>query len=120
MSKDRLAGISNEIRRALSDIIRNDIKDPRVSEMTSVTHVDVSRDLKYAKVYISVYDTEKKKKSTIETLTHAEHYIKNELGAHIRIRRLPEMTFILDSSIEYSSKISEMLKKVSDDDAEQD
>lgn len=112
MSKDRIAAISAEFKRVLSDIIRNDIKDPRVSEMASVTHVEITKDLKYAKAYISVFDTDKLKKSTIESLTHAEHYIKNEIGARLRIRRLPEITFILDTSIEYSSKISEMLKKV--------
>jgi ribosome-binding factor A len=112
VAKDRLAAISAEFKRVLSDIIRNDIKDPRVSEMASVTHVEITKDLKYAKAYISVFDTDKLKKSTIESLTHAEHYIKNEIGARLRIRRLPEITFILDTSIEYSSKISEMLKKV--------
>jgi ribosome-binding factor A len=112
VAKNRLAGIESEFKRALSEIIRNDLKDPRMSEMASVTRIELSRDLKYAKAYISVFDTEKKKKTTIETLTHAEHYIKNEIGARIRIRRLPEITFILDSSIEYSNKISEILKKV--------
>lgn len=112
MAKDRLSGITTEFKRALSEIIRTDIDDPRVSEMASVTHVDLTRDLKYAKVYISVYDTDKKKKSTIETLTHAQHFIKNEVGRRIRIRRLPEIKFILDTSIEYSNKISEILKKV--------
>ncbi len=112
MQKDRNAAISAEFKRVLSDIIRNDIKDPRVSEMASVTHVEISKDLKYAKAYISVFDTDKLKKSTIETLTHAEHFIKNEIGERLRIRRLPEITFLLDTSIEYSSKISEMLKRV--------
>ena len=112
MQKDRLSGIKSEFKRALSDIIRNDMQDPRISVMTSVTSVDISRDLKYAKAYISVFDTEKMKKSTIETLTHAEHFIKNEIGSRIRIRRLPEITFLLDTSMEYSSKISEILKKV--------
>ncbi|MBT3318692.1 MAG: 30S ribosome-binding factor RbfA [Clostridia bacterium] len=112
MAKDRLSGITTEFKRALSEIIRLEIDDPRVSEMASVTHVDLSKDLKYAKAYISVYDTEKKKKSTIETLTHAEHFIKNEIGRRIRIRRLPQIKFILDGSIEYSNKISEILKKV--------
>ena len=112
MAKDRLSGITTEFKRALSEIIRTEIDDPRVSEMASVTHVDLSKDLKYAKVYISVYDTEKKKKSTIDTLTHAQHFIKNEIGRRIRIRRLPEIKFILDGSIEYSNKISEILKKV--------
>ncbi len=112
MYKDRMSGIQSEFKRTLSDIIKSDIKDPRVSEMTSVTHVELTRDLKYAKAYISVFDTDKMKKSTIETLTHAEHFIKNEIGSRMRMRRLPEITFLLDTSIEYSSKISEMLKKV--------
>jgi ribosome-binding factor A len=109
--KDRLAGIESEFKRALSEVIK-EMNDPRVSEMASVTRVEISRDLMYAKVYISVFDNEKKKKSTIETLNHAEHFIKNEVGARIKIRRLPLITFILDSSIEYSSHISELLKKV--------
>ncbi len=112
MSKNRLAGIESEFKRALSDIIRNDIKDPRVSDMSTVTRVEISKDLRYAKAYISVYDDDKMKKSTIETLTHAEHYIKNDIGKHISIRRLPEIKFILDNSIEYSTKITEILKKV--------
>lgn len=112
MQKDRISVIQSEFKRVLSDIIKNEMKDPRISEMASVTHVELSRDLKYAKAYISIYDTEKLKKSTIETLTHAEHFIKNEVGARMRLRRLPEIRFILDTSIEYSSKISELLKKV--------
>ena len=112
MQKDRISVIQSEFKRVLSDIIKNEMKDPRISEMASVTHVELSRDLKYAKAYISIYDTEKLKKSTIETLTHAEHFIKNEVGTRMRLRRLPEIRFILDTSIEYSSKISELLKKV--------
>lgn len=107
-----MSGIQSEFKKVLSEIISTQIKDPRVSEMASVTHVQITRDLKYAKAYISIFDTEKKKKSTIETLTHAEHYIKNEIGARMRMRRLPEITFLLDTSIEYSSKINDLLKKV--------
>jgi ribosome-binding factor A len=110
--KDRLAVIESEFKRALSDIIRNEMNDPRISEMASIKRVEISKDLKYAKVYISVFDNDKKKASTIETLTHAEHFIKNEIGARINIRRLPEITFILDTSIEYSSRINELLKNV--------
>jgi len=112
VQKDRISVIQSEFKRVLSEIIKNEMKDPRISEMASVTHVELSRDLKYAKAYISVYDTEKLKKSTIDTLTHAEHFIKNEVGARMRMRRLPEIRFMLDTSIEYSSKISELLKKV--------
>jgi len=112
VQKDRISVIQSEFKRVLSDIIKNEMKDPRISEMASVTRVELSRDLKYAKAYISVYDSDKLKKSTIETLTHAEHFIKNEVGARMRLRRLPEIKFLLDTSIEYSSRISELLKKV--------
>ncbi len=110
--KNRMLGLQSEFKRVLSEIIMGELKDPRISEMLSVTHVELSRDLKYAKAYISVYDTEKKRKSTIETLTHAQGFIKNEIGARMKIRRLPEITFLLDTTIEYSSNISQILKKV--------
>jgi len=110
--KDRMPGIQSEFKRVLSEIISGEMKDPRISEMSSVTHVELSRDLKYAKAYISVYDTEKKRKSTIESLTHAERFIKNEIGSRMKIRRLPQITFLLDTSIEHGSNISQILKKV--------
>jgi len=116
VGKDRLSSLSTEFKRALSDIILFEMNDSRISQMTSVTHVELSKDLMYAKAYISVYDDEKKRKSTIETLTHAEHFIKNEIGRRMRIRRLPEIKFILDGSIEYSSKIADIIKKVNEDD----
>lgn len=111
MGKDRLTVIESEFKRALSEVI-NEMKDPRISVMTSVTRVEITRDLSLAKAYISVYGDEKKKKSTIETLSHAEHFIKNEIGSKIKIRRLPEIKFFSDTSIEYSSRINELLKKV--------
>lgn len=111
MPKDRLAVIESEFRKSLSEVIK-EMKDPRISEMASVTRVEITRDLSFAKAYISVFDTEKNKKSTIETLTHAQHFIKNEVAGRIKLRRLPEIHFILDSSIEYSSHIADLLKKV--------
>jgi ribosome-binding factor A len=109
--KDRLAVIESEFRKVLSEII-NEMKDPRISGMSSVTRVELTRDLSYAKAYISIFGDEKSKKSTIETLTHAEHFIKNEIGARIKLRRLPELKFINDTSMEYSSHIADLLKKV--------
>lgn len=111
MAKNRLAVIESEFKKALSEVI-SEMKDPRISGMTSVTRIEISRDLSCAKAYISVYDDEKKKKSTFETLAHAEHFIKNEIGSKISIRRLPEIRFIPDYSIEYGSRINELLKKV--------
>ncbi len=109
---DRIIRIAAEIKKALSFIIRDGIKDPRRSQMASVTKVELTRDLKYAKVYVSIYDTPEKRASTIEALQHAEGYIKSKMGEAVKIRSLPHLTFLLDDSVEYSLKISKLLKEV--------
>jgi ribosome-binding factor A len=77
--------------------------------MASVTKVDLTRDLKFAKVHVSIYDTPEKRKSTIEALQHAEGFIKMKVGEAVKIRSLPHLTFLLDDSVEYSLKISKIL-----------
>ena len=112
MANDRIIRIAAEIKKALSFIIHDDIKDPRISPMAAVTKVDLTRDLKFAKVYVSIYDTPEKRQSTLEALKHAEGYIKNKVGEAVKIRSLPHLTFLLDDSVEYSLKISNLLKEV--------
>jgi ribosome-binding factor A len=109
MSKRRTQRLDEEFRRALSEIILKELKDPRVSEMTGVTRVEVTQDLYYAKVYVSVYDSEERKSSTIEGLNSAQGFIKAKLNKMIKIRRIPDFRFILDDSIEYSIKMSKLI-----------
>ncbi len=109
MSKRRTQRLDEEFRRALSEIILKELKDPRVSEMTGVTRVEVTQDLYYAKVYVSVYDSEERKSSTIEGLNSAQGFIKAKLNKMIKIRRIPDLRFILDDSIEYSIKMSKLI-----------
>lgn len=112
MAMNRLSKIDEEVKRALAEIIRDDVKDDRLSGMTTVTKVEITSDLKFGKVYISVYDTEKKKRASIDALNHGASFIRTKLAKAVDLRRVPELTFVLDDSIEYSIKISKLLDDV--------
>ncbi len=109
MPKRRTERLDEEFRRAISEIIIKDIKDPRVSSMLSITRVDITPDLYYAKVYVSVYDTDEKRQATVEALNTAGGFFRSRLNKKIKIRRIPELNFILDNSIEYSIKMSKLI-----------
>lgn len=113
--------INMEVQRELSEIIRLEIKDPRVSAaMTSVVSVEVAPDLKHCKAYISVLGSEEQAQDAIAALKRAVGYIRRELARRINLRNTPEITFILDQSIEYgvhmSNLISQVTKDLKDDD----
>lgn len=110
-----------EVQRELSEIIRLEIKDPRVSAaMTSVVSVEVAPDLKHCKAYISVLGSDEQAQDAIAALKRAVGYIRRELARRINLRNTPEITFILDQSIEYgvhmSNLISQVTKDLKDDD----
>ncbi|MEF9987594.1 MAG: 30S ribosome-binding factor RbfA [Christensenella sp.] len=116
MAANRRNRIDEEVKRVLSEIIRNDVKDDRMSLMTSVTKVTVTPDLKFAKAYISVYDTEKKKQTSVDALNHGAAFIRTKLAKAIDLRRVPEITFVLDDSIEYSIRMSKLIDDVNNKD----
>ena len=104
--------INGEVLRELSNIIRGEIKDPRINPMTSVVAVEVAPDLKTCKAYISVLGDEESQKNTIAGLKSAEGYIRRELAHSINLRNTPQITFILAQSIEYGVKLSKMIEDV--------
>lgn len=106
---DRTDRISEEIRRVMSDIIMNEIKDPRLPEFVSVTGVRVVKDLKHAKVFISVLGTPEEKAEAIRALVHAAGFIRREIGHRVRIRYTPELHFELDDSIEHGIHINRLI-----------
>ena len=108
---DRIDRISEEVRRELSDIIQNDVKDPRLPEFVSVTGVRVVKDLKHAKVYISVLGTPEQKQEAIKALIHAAGFIRREIGHRVRIRYTPELHFELDDSIEHGIRINQLISE---------
>ena len=111
--------INAEVQRELSEILRTGVKDPRVQNaLISVTEAEVTPDLKYCKVYISVLGGEEQIASVKEGLKKAMGYIRHELAARINLRNTPELTFILDQSIEYGVRMTKMIDDVSRRDAE--
>ena len=107
--------INGEVLRELSNIIRGEIKDPRINPMTSVVAVEVAPDLKTAKAYISVLGDEESQKNTLAGLKSAEGQIRREFARNINLRNTPQITFILDQSIEYGVKMSKMINDVTKD-----
>ena len=107
--------INGEVLRELSNIIRGEIKDPRINPMTSVVTVEVAPDLKTCKAYISVLGDEKSQKATLAGLRSAEGYIRRQLAHSINLMNTPEITFVLDQSIEYCVRMSKMIDDVTKD-----
>ena len=106
-----------EVQRELSQIIRSEIKDPRIHPLTSVVAVEVTPDLKYCKAYISVLGNQEAKEATIRGLNSAEGYIRRQLARNLNLRNTPEIRFILDESIEYGVNMSKLIDDVAKRDA---
>lgn len=104
-----------EVQRELSQIIRSEIKDPRIHPLTSVVAVEVTPDLKYCKAYISVLGDEEAGKATIEGLHSAASFVRRELAHRVNLRNTPEIKFILDQSIEYGVNMSKLIDEVTKD-----
>ncbi len=104
--------INGEVQRELSNIIHNEIKDPRIHPMTSVVTVEVAPDLKTCKAYISVLGDEKAQQDAFAGLKSAEGYIRRELAHTVNLRNTPEIRFILDQSIEYGVRMSRLIDEV--------
>lgn len=110
--------INGEVLKELSNIIRSEIKDPRINPMTSVVSVEVAPDLKTCKAYISVLGDEQSQKDTITGLKSAEGYIRRELARTVNLRNTPKIKFILDQSIEYGINMSKLIDEVTQKDSD--
>ena len=108
--------INGEVQKVLSEIIRKEIKDPRINPMTSVVTVEVAPDLKTCKAYISVLGDKDSQDSTITGLKSAASYIRTLLAKTVNLRNTPEITFILDQSIEYGVNMSKLIDEVNGND----
>ena len=112
MSAIRSDRMNEELKKTISEIVR-EMKDPRLSNMTTITGVEITRDLKYAKVRVSVYDRQEQvRHETVEALNHAAGFVAREVGQRMLIRRVPALRFLLDDSIAYSVHIYELLNEL--------
>jgi len=112
VAKHRSGRINEEIRKEISDIIRTGIKDPRLNAMVSVTKVDVTKDLRYAKVFVSIFGDEESKGNSLQALKSAAGFIRKEVGSRINLRYTPEMIIQLDSTIEQGMHIDALLQQI--------
>ena len=108
---ERTDRIASEIMREVERIIREEVSDPRTDCMFSVTHVDVTRDLRYAKVFISVYEAEKRE-PMMKALRSAAGFVRHHLGHRVQLRYTPELLFELDTTIEYGVHIASLINEV--------
>ena len=104
--------INGEVQKELAEIIRGEIKDPRISPLTSVISVEVAPDLKTCKAWISVYGDDHVAEDTLAGLRSAEGYIRRELARRINLRNTPEIRVIVDQSIAYGVKMSKLIDDV--------
>jgi ribosome-binding factor A len=108
MSSRRIERLAEAVKQEVSKIILYGLKDPRISFVT-VTHVEISPDLRRAKVYISVMGDESSQKKTLQGLEHARGFIQTELGANLKMRYTPHLSFFLDESIKKGMHISKII-----------
>lgn len=100
MAYPRVNRLNEEIKKLASNIIRNELRDPRISSMTSIINVDVTRDLRYATIYVSILGNQEEKENTMAGLQKSAGFVRREVGKKIKTRYTPEVIFKLDDSIE--------------------
>ncbi len=107
--------INEEVYREISNILRGEVKDPRISPIVSVTRTEVTPDLKQAKIYISVLGDEDSLARTMEGLKSSNGFIRNRLAANLNLRNTPELIFIADDSIAYGIRMTKLIDEVNKD-----
>ena len=110
MKEKREKRLNSEFQKEIYSILKNKIKNPAISEMFSISEVDVTNDLKHAKVFVSVFSTDKvKAQATFEAICASAKAVRTELSKTMRIRNVPELHFVTDNSTDYGNKIDKIL-----------
>ncbi|MTI94470.1 MAG: 30S ribosome-binding factor RbfA [Firmicutes bacterium] len=111
MNRTRAKKMAEIVKEEVSEIIAGKLKDPHLGFVT-ITSVDVTNDLRYCKLYVSVLGSETERTNSFKALEKATGFIRSELGARIRVRHVPEIKFVLDQSASHQEKINELLQKL--------
>lgn len=106
--------VAHRMRREVAEILQRRIRDPRVSAMVSVTDVEVTQDLSFAKIYVSVMGKPEEVEASLQALAHAVGFVRHELGERMELREVPELRFIHDTSLERGARVEELLKRIQD------
>ena len=119
MAGFKINRITSDVRVCLSELLR-EVKDPRISKLLSIVKVDVTNDLSYATVYVSAIEGYEATVQSVKALKGASGYLRRELGAHLKLRKVPELRFIADDSIQHSAKISKIIESFKEENNEQE
>ena len=119
MAKYRMGRISEEMKKEISSIIMNDVKDPRLTAMVSVTDVETSPDLQLAKVFVSIFGTEEEKEETLSALKNSSGYIRHAVSQRIKLRHMPELLFKVDDTIDKGMHIDSILRKIKNENTDE-
>ena len=112
MVKNRVARLNSLLKEVISEVIHRDVRNPLVNRLVSVTQVEITKDLHYAKVHISVIGTEQEKEQTIKALQSAAGFIAVNASKKVVMRYFPALTFKIDSSVEQQIRIDSLLGKI--------
>lgn len=108
----RASRINDEFRRELAEIIHTDLNDPRISQVVSVNKADVTQDLKYCKVYVSVLGGDAEKAAVMDGIRSASGFIRKLLAERVNLRQTPELQFVYDDAIEHGIKINKLISEI--------
>lgn len=111
MARIRVSRVGEQIKKELSQIVQQGLKDPRIGFVT-ITAVEMSGDLSIAKVYISVFGSTEQKQDSLHGLEKAKGFLRSEIGRRIQMRHTPELVFVMDESLEHHAHISKLLNEV--------
>jgi ribosome-binding factor A len=109
----RIERVNNLIRREISELVQRQVKDPRLGAFVTITEVDTSPDLKYAKIFVSCISGKQEEQKTLTVLNAAAGFLRTELARNLRLRRVPELSFHWDDSIEHGDRILRLIDQVS-------
>lgn len=104
--------VANLMKREIADILANELRDPRLGAMVSVTDVEVTPDLSFARVYVSVLTNDPAHDRTLDGLTRAAGFIRRALAPRLGLREVPELRFLMDDSLEKGARVDELLRKI--------
>jgi len=103
------------MRREVAEILQRHVRDPRVSAMVSVTDVEVTKDLSFARVFVTILGPVAERAVTFEALKHAAGFVRHELGGRLGLREVPEVRFVYDESLDRGARVEELLKRIHED-----
>jgi ribosome-binding factor A len=115
----RIERLNSLFRQEISDLVQRQVKDPRLGSFVSIIAVEISKDMRYAKVFISRLGTDIEKKETLQALTSASGFIRHELSERLKTRRIPELSFRLDNTIEKADRVLRIIDEIASEESTQ-